>query len=113
MAAIRAPGIEPIPPITVTMKLSIKIPKPIPGVRDRTGAASAPAIPAKAHPNPNNKAKYNGTLIPRADTIGEFSAAALTILPNLVLDILSELSNLLEKHKIENINHLIGTNTKL
>ena len=33
--------------------------------------------------------------------------------PNVVSDILSELSNLLEKHKIENINHLIGTNIKL
>lgn len=33
--------------------------------------------------------------------------------PNLVLDILSELSYLLEKHKIENINNLIGTNIKL
>ena len=33
--------------------------------------------------------------------------------PNLVLNILSELSNLLEKHKIKNINHLVGTNTKL
>ena len=32
--------------------------------------------------------------------------------PNLVLDILSELSRLLEKHKIKNINHLIGTNIK-
>ncbi len=33
--------------------------------------------------------------------------------PNLVLNILSELSYLLEKHNIENINHLTGTNIKL
>ncbi len=33
--------------------------------------------------------------------------------PNLVLNILTELSCLLEKHKIKNINHLIGTNIKL
>ena len=40
------PAIEPIPPITVTMKLSIRIEKPMPGDSDRTGAANAPASPA-------------------------------------------------------------------
>src|SRR5437660_7331544 len=52
IAAISAPTIEPMPPITVTMKLSIRIDRPIPGVSVRVGAARAPAIPASALPTP-------------------------------------------------------------
>ena len=99
-AAIKAPGIDPIPPITVTIKLSINIPNPIPGVNDLTGAPNAPAIPANAHPSPNNNAKYKGTLIPNADTIFAFSAAALTILPNLVFEIKKIVITPITKDKI-------------
>ena len=49
-AETSAPAIEPIPPITVTMKLSIRIEKPMPGDSERTGAASAPASPASPPP---------------------------------------------------------------
>ena len=45
--------IEPMPPITVTMKDSIRTENPIPGVSERTGAASAPASPASMPPSAN------------------------------------------------------------
>ena len=54
--ATKAPTIDPMPPITVTMKDSIRIEKPMPGVSDRTGAASAPAAPASALPMPKTAA---------------------------------------------------------
>jgi hypothetical protein len=54
-APIRAPRIEPMPPITVTMKDSMRTENPIPGVNDRTGAASAPANPASMPPSANTQ----------------------------------------------------------
>jgi hypothetical protein len=52
-APISAPRIEPMPPITVTMKDSISTENPMPGVSERTGAASAPARPASMPPSAN------------------------------------------------------------
>ena len=42
-----------MPPITVTMKDSIRTENPMPGVSERTGAASAPASPASMPPSAN------------------------------------------------------------
>src|SRR5947209_20555529 len=56
IAAISAPRIEPMPPITVTMKLSIRIDRPMPGVSVLVGAARAPAIPASTLPTPKTPA---------------------------------------------------------
>src|SRR6202790_3295174 len=52
-APISAPSMEPITPITVTMKDPIRTETPMPGVSDRTGAASAPARPASIPPSAN------------------------------------------------------------
>src|SRR5882757_1336730 len=52
-APTSAPRIEPMPPITVTMKDSIRTENPMPGVSERTGAASAPANPASMPPSAN------------------------------------------------------------
>src|SRR5262245_28239406 len=52
-APTSAPRIEPMPPITVTIKDSISTENPMPGVSERTGAASAPANPASPPPSAN------------------------------------------------------------
>ncbi len=44
-AETNAPAIEPMPPITVTMKLSIRIEKPMPGDSERTGAGERACQP--------------------------------------------------------------------
>ena len=56
MAAMNAPTMDPMPPMTVTMKLSIRIDNPMPGVSVRIGAAKAPAKPASRLPAPNTPA---------------------------------------------------------
>src|SRR3546814_11639364 len=74
-AARKAPGIEPMPPITVTMKLSTRMPRPMPGVSERTGAASAPAPPARAPPGQVGRASRGA----RARQYGEISAGASSV----------------------------------
>ena len=85
-AETSAPAIEPMPPITVTMKLSIRIEKPMPGDSERTGAASAPASPASPPPTAKTIANSSVVLTPSAETIWGLIAAARTVLPSRVIE---------------------------
>ena len=55
-APTKAPLTEPMPPMTVTMKDSMRMEKPMPGDMERTGAASPPAKPANTPPKANTAA---------------------------------------------------------
>src|ERR1700682_1833950 len=83
-APINAPRIEPMPPITVTMKDSISTENPMPGVSERTGAASAPASPASMPPSANTPPWMRPVLMPSADTMPGLCAAARFTLPSRV-----------------------------
>ena len=51
-AATKAPLMDPTPPITITTKVMIKIPSPIPISTVMIGPAIKPAKPASAAPRP-------------------------------------------------------------
>ena len=55
-APSNAPLTEPMPPMTVTMKDSMSMEKPMPGDMERTGAARPPASPANKPPKANTEA---------------------------------------------------------
>ena len=55
-APSKAPLTEPMPPMTVTMKDSMSMEKPMPGDMERTGAAIPPASPANRPPKANTEA---------------------------------------------------------
>jgi hypothetical protein len=55
MAAMKAPRIEPMPPMMITTKARIKMFSPMPICTVRIGACINPASPASAAPRPKTR----------------------------------------------------------
>ena len=78
------PTIDPSPPITTTANTVMMRSAPISGLIARIGAASTPASPARATPNPKTGVTHNPTLMPIARVSSGRSVAARTTIPTRV-----------------------------
>ena len=79
--ASTAPGSEPMPPTTVTTKLSASTWMPISGLTARVGAASTPDSPAIAVPMPNTTSQTRAMSMPSTLQISPSREPARTIRP--------------------------------
>ena len=80
-AAIKAPRIEPMPPMTMTTKARIRTVSPIPGSTERIGATMMPAKPASIAPKPKTIMNRRRISTPSAETILALLAPARTSMP--------------------------------
>ena len=82
--ATTAPQRLPNPPVTVTMKQSVKKSKPMPELILRKGAAMTPAKPASQEPIPMTSRNIKGVFVPNASAISRSETIARTVIPKRV-----------------------------
>ena len=74
-AAMNAPRIEPMPPITITTKARMRMFVPMPGSTEMIGAIMMPAKPASMVPKPNTNMNSRSMLTPSAETMRRIGGA--------------------------------------
>ena len=85
-AAMKAPRIEPMPPMTITTNANINTLSPMPGSTDNIGAIMTPAKAASMVPKPNTIMNSRRISMPSAETIRACVAPARTSMPTRVRD---------------------------
>ena len=83
-AAMNAPRIEPMPPMTMTTNARIRTLSPMPGSTDKIGAIITPAKAASMVPKPNTIMNRRRISTPSAETICALVAPARTSMPTRV-----------------------------
>ncbi len=83
-AAMKAPGMEPMPPTTTTTKAAPMVCRSISRLAGSRGSCNAPPRPASIAPSANTEVNSQAWLTPRAATMSRSCVAARTSVPQRV-----------------------------
>ena len=79
-----APRMEPMPPMTMTTKVRMRMDSPMPDSTARMGPALTPARPASSAPSPKTRVYRSLMFTPRAPIISRLNAPARMRMPKRV-----------------------------